>query len=158
MAVLGFNAGVSILTAFLFGLVPALRSTRVDLTPALKESARRVSQGRWRLGRVLVVAQLALSTVIVTGAGLFMRSMAHLNSVDVGYSRRNVLVMAADLAGSGYPASQRVPVSRRLVEHLRSLPGVAGATVSENGIFSRLDSSTDSLQVEGFVPTRKDDS
>jgi len=158
MAVLGFNAVISVLTAILFGLVPALRSTRVDITPAWKESARSVSQGRWHLGRVLVVAQLALSSVIVTGAGLFLRSMAHLNSLDGGYSRRNVLVMSVDLAGSGYPASQRVPVSRRLVEHLRSLPGVAGATVSENGIFSRVDSSTDILRVEGFVPTRKGDS
>jgi predicted permease len=158
MAVLAFNAGISILTALLFGLMPALRATRVDLTPALKESARSVSQGRWRLGRMLVVGQIALSTVIVTGAGLFLRSMAHLNSVDVGYSRRNVIVLAADLAGSGYPPSQRLPVVRRLVEHLRSVPGVAGVTVSQNGIFSRLDSSTDSLQVEGFVPTRKNDS
>jgi predicted permease len=158
MAVLGFNLGISILTAILFGLVPALRSTRVELVPALKESARSVSQGRWRLGRLLVVGQLALSIVILTGAGLFLRSMAHLSSLDVGYSRHNVLVLAADLAGSGYPPSQRLPVSRRLLEHLRSVPGVAGVTVSENGIFSRLDSSTDSLQVEGFVPTRKDDS
>ncbi|HLJ50553.1 MAG TPA: ABC transporter permease [Bryobacteraceae bacterium] len=158
MTVLGFNAVISVLTAILFGLAPALRSTRVDITPALKENARSVSQGRWHWGRVLVVAQLALCAVIVTGAGLFLRSMAHLNSVDVGYSRRNVLVISADLAGSGYPPSQRVPVSRRLVEHLRSLPGVAGVTVSQNGIFSRLDSSTDILQVEGFVPTRKDDS
>jgi predicted permease len=158
VAVLGFNAGISVLTAILFGLAPALRLTRVDLAPALKESARGVSQGRWRLGRVLVVGQLALSTVIVTGAGLFLRSMAHLNSLDVGYSRRNVLVLSADLAGSGYPPSQSLPVSRRLVEHLRSVPGVEGATVSENGIFSRLDSGTDSLQVEGFVPARKGDS
>ncbi len=158
LAVLGFNAIISVLTALLFGLLPALRSTRVDITPALKQNARSASQGRWHLGRVLVVAQLALSTVIVTGGGLFIRSMAHLNSVDVGYSRRNVLVMAADLAASGYPASQRVPVARRLSEHLCSLPGVAGVTVSENGIFSRLDSSTDSLQVEGFIPARKNDS
>jgi predicted permease len=158
MAVLSFNAGVSILTAFLFALVPALRSTRGELAPALKASARSVSQGRWRVRKLLVVGQLALSVVIVTGAGLFLRSMAHLNSLDVGYSRRNVLVLAADLAGSGYPPSQRLPVSRRLMQRLRSVAGVAGVTVSENGIFSRLDASTDSLQVEGFVPTRKDDS
>lgn len=158
MTVLGFNAVISFLTALLFGLAPALCSTRVDIAPALKESARSVSQGRWHWGRVLVVAQLALSVLIVTGAGLFLRSMAHLNSIDVGYSRHNVVLISADLAGSGYPASQRLPLSRRLLEHLRSLPGVAGATVSQNGIFSRLDSSTDILQVEGFVPTRKDDS
>ncbi|HXS98185.1 MAG TPA: ABC transporter permease [Candidatus Limnocylindrales bacterium] len=158
MTVLGFNAVISVLTAILFGLAPAFRSTHIDIAPALKENARNVSAVRWNWGSVLVVAQLALSVVIVTGAGLFLRSMAHLNSVDVGYSRRNVLVISADLAGSGYPASQRVGVSRRLVEHLNSLPGVAGATVSQNGIFSRLDSSTDVLQVEGFVPARKSDS
>src|ERR1700733_15039118 len=74
------------------------------------------------------------------------------------FSRRNVLVLSADLAGSGYPPSQRLLVSRRLMEYLRSAPGVEGVTVSENGVFSRLDSSTDSLQVEGFIPARKDDS
>ena len=158
MYVLGFNAGISLLAVVLFGLVPALRSTRVDLAPALKENARSVSQGRWRLGRLLVVGQLALSTVILIGAGLFLRSIAHLNSIDVGYSRRNIVVMAADLAGSGYPPSQRLSVARRLMEHLRSVPGVAGVTVSDNGIFNRLDSSTDSLQVDGFIPTRKSDS
>jgi predicted permease len=158
MTVLGFNAGISILTAILFGLVPALRSTRVDLTPALKENPRRVSQGRWRLGRLLVVGQLALSTVILVGAGLFLRSISHLNSLDVGYSRRNLVVMAADLAGSGYPPPQRLPVTRRLIEHLRATPGVTGVTVSSNGVFSHLDSSTNSLQVEGFTPIRKDDS
>jgi len=157
MTVLGFNAGVSVLTAILFGLAPALRSTRVDLTPALKENARSGGQGRWRLGRLLVVGQLALSTVVLIGAGLFLRSIAHLNSLDVGYSRRHVVVLAADLAGSGYPPSQRLPVTRRLIEHLRSVPGVAGVTVSDNGIFSGPDASTDSLQVEGYLPIRKND-
>ncbi len=158
MTVLGFNAGISILTVILFGLVPALRSTRVNLTPALKENARSVSQGRWRLGRLLVVGQFALSTVILMGAGLFLRSISQLNSLDVGYSRRNLVVLAADLAGSGYPPLQRIPVTRRLIEHLRSIPGVTGVTVSSNGIFSHLDSNTESLQAEGFTPLRKEDS
>jgi predicted permease len=156
IAVLGFNAGVSFLTAIFFGLVPALRATRVDLIEGLKENAQTVQQGRWRLGRLLVVAQLALSTVVLVGAGLFLRSLEHLNSVDVGYSR-TVVVMAADLAGSRYPVEQRVPKTRRLIEVLRSIPGVAGVTVSTNGLFSHLDSSTGSLTAEGFVPTRKDD-
>jgi predicted permease len=156
--VLGFNAALSALTVILFGLVPALRSTRVDLAPALKENAQSVSRGRWRLGRLLVIGQLALSVIVLMGAGLFARSMVHLNSLDIGYSRSNVVVMAVNLAGSGYPPSQGLPVTRRLIEFLAAMPGVAGATVSSNGIFSHLDSNTDSLQVEGFVPTRKDDS
>jgi predicted permease len=157
-SVLSFDLGISILTAIVFGLVPALRATHVDLAPAMKESVHAVVAGKWRFGKLLVVGQLALSVVILVGAGLFLRSMAHLNSVDVGYSRANVVIMAVDLAASRYPASQRLQVTQRLTEFLSKVPGVARATVSSNGIFSHLDSSTDSLQVEGFVPTRKDDS
>jgi predicted permease len=142
----------------LFGLVPALRSTRIDLLPALKENAQTVSQGRWRLGSALVMGQLALSTVILIGAGLFLRSLEHLNSLNVGYSRNKVIVMSADLSGSGYPAAQRLPVTRRLIDFLRAIPGVSGVTVSTNGLFTHSDSNTDSLSAEGFVPTRKDDS
>ena len=134
LAVFGFNAGVSVLTVLLFGLVPALRSTRIDVAAALKESARSVSQGRWRLGRLLVVGQLTLSTMVLIGAGLFLRSTAYLSSLDVGYSRRNLVIVAADLAGSGYLEPRRLAVTRRLIEHLRSIPGVAGVTVSSNGI------------------------
>ena len=158
LAVLGFNAAISVLTALLFGVAPALGSTRVELAPTLKGNARAISQGRWRLGRMLVVGQLALSTVILVGAGLFLRSMAHLEALDIGYSRRNVVVVAVDLAASGYPSAQRIPLARRLTDHLRLIPGVAGVAVSETGVMSRLDSSTDSLQVEGFVPSRKGDS
>jgi predicted permease len=157
-SVLSFDLGTSILTAILFGLVPALRSAHVDLAPALKESTHAANTAKRRLGRLLVVGQLALSVVILVGAGLFLRSIAHLNSVDVGYSRTNVVVMAVDLAGSRYPASQRLQATQRLTEFLSKMAGVAGVTVSSNGIFSHLDSSTDSLQVEGFVPTRKNDS
>ncbi len=158
LTMLAFTAAVSTLTAILFGLVPALRSTRVDLTPALKESARNLSQSRWRLSKLLVAAQLALSIVLLFGAGLFVRSIAHLDSLDVGYSRGNLVLLGADLAGSGVPPAQRLTVTRRLIERLRSVPGVAGVTVSENGIFSSTDSGTDALRIEGFTPLRKDDS
>jgi predicted permease len=158
MAVLGFNAAITFLTVILFGLLPALRSTQLDLMPALKENAQAVNQARWRLGSVLVIGQLALSTVILIGAGLFLRSLEHLNSLDVGYSRNQVIVMSADLSGSGYPPAQRLPVTRRLMEVLRAIPGVSGVTVSNNGLFTHVDGNTDSLIAEGFVPTRKSDS
>ena len=105
-----------------------------------------------------MIGQLALSTVILIDAGLFLQSIAHLNSLDVGYSRSSVIVLSADLAASGYPEARRLPETRRLLEFLRSVPGVVGVTVSGNGLFNHLDSSTDSLSVEGFVPTRKEDS
>lgn len=158
MTVLSFTAAITFLTVILFGLIPALRSTRVDLLPALKENAQTLSHGRWRLGSALVIGQLALSTVILIGAGLFLRSLEHLNSLNVGYSRNQVIVMSADLSGSGYPAAQRLPVTRRLVDFLRAIPGVSGVTVSTNGLFTHLDSSTNSLIAEGFVPKRKSDS
>jgi len=157
-AVLAFTAAVCIFTAVLFGLIPALRSTRVDLAPALKENASSVVQSRWRLGKLLVVAQLALSVVLLIAAGLFVRSIAYLNSLDVGYSRRNLVLLSADFAGSGYAPATRFTVARRLLEDLESVPGIAGVTVSDNGIFSGADSNTESLKVEGFVPVRKGDS
>lgn len=156
--IIAFCAGLSLLTVMLFGLFPALRATRLELAEALKAGGQNARRDHGRLGTMLVIGQLALSTVILMGSGLFIGSIARLNSMDVGYSRNHVIVMAADLAASGYPASERLAVTRRLVEVLRSIPGVAGATVSSNGIFSHLDSSTDSLQVEGFTPQRKDDS
>ncbi len=157
LAVLAFTAAVSILTAILFGLVPALRSTRIDLVPALKESAPSLSGDRWQLGKLLVVGQVALSLLLLIGAGLFIRSLVNLETVDVGYSRANLVVLQVDPAASGYGKSQQLPLMRSLIAHLRSVPGVLDATVSENGLFSGIDSGSDSVRIEGFTPTRKED-
>ncbi len=157
LAVLAFTAGVSVLTAVVFGLLPALRSTNVDLTPALKENARSLGHGKWGMGKLLVIAQLALSVMLLIAAGLFVRSIGHLDVLDVGYSRHNLLVLGVDLAASGYQPTQRLPTVLGLIEQLRSIPGVLAATVSQNGIFSGTNSNTDSLQVEGFAPVRKED-
>jgi predicted permease len=157
-AMLAFTAGVSLLTGVLFGLAPALRSTRVDLGPALKESARSVAGGSgWKLGKLLVVAQVALSLLLLVGAGLFIRSLINLETLDVGYSRSNMAVLRIDPTASGYPIPQHLALSRRLLERLQSIPGVTGVTVSENGIFGSTDSGSDGLQVEGYSSTRKED-
>jgi predicted permease len=157
--VLAFTAGISFLTAILFGLIPALGSTRLDLASTLKENARSVAGGGWRLGKLLVAGQLALSLLLLIGAGLFIRSLQNLDSLDVGYSRANLVLLNADLPGSGYAekAQQFLAVSA-LLERLRSMPGVLGATVSENGIFSGTDSDTDGIRVDGFSPRSKEDS
>lgn len=155
--VLAFTAAVSTVTVVIFGLVPALRSTRVDLVPALKESAPGVTGGRWQLGSFLVAGQVALSLVLLIAAGLFLRTLIKLETVDVGYSRADLLLLQLDPAASGYGMAQQLPLMRSLLERLRSVPGVRGVTVSENGLFSGHDSGSDSVRIEGFTPTRKED-
>jgi predicted permease len=100
MRVFGFTASVSILTGIAFGLLPALRTTRVNLTPALKEgdlgvgfSSLSAAGSRWGLGRGLVVLQIGLSLTLLIGAGLLLRSLQNLSRVDVGFDRENVLDM-----------------------------------------------------------------
>jgi len=155
---LAFTAAVSIFTGILFGLAPALRSTRVDLAPALKESARSVTGSRgWQLGKLLVVAQVALSLLLLVGAGLFVRSLVNLETLDVGFSRSNLVVAELDAIGSGYTPPQQLVLSQRLVERMRAMPGIQGATVSVNGIFSGTDSNTDGISTDFLTSTRKED-
>jgi len=155
---LAFTAGVSILTGLLFGVVPALRSTRIDLSIALKESARSVGGGSgWQLGKLLVVGQVALSLLLLFGAGLFVRSLINLETLDLGYSRSNLILVDTDAIGSGYDTRRQASIARQLTERLRALPGVTGAAVSVNGIFNGTDSTSDSVMSEGFTSTRKED-
>jgi predicted permease len=155
LTVFGFTVAISILTSMISGLMPSLRSARVNPEPALKQGGRSVSKSRYRMSKLFVVGQLALSVVLLIGAGLFLRNL--LNGPDVGYSRNNLLVLSADLA-SRYAPPRRLPLVKQLLEELRGVPGVTAVTVSENGLFNGTDSSTDGLRVEGFVPTGKDDS
>lgn len=157
LAVLAFATGVSILTAILFGLAPALRSTRVDLVPALKESARTLSGSGRRLGELLVIGQVALSLPLLIGAGLFIRSFINLETKDIGYSRTQLILVQIDPVASGYGISQQIPLMRSLIERLRSVPGVRDVTVSENGLFASRDSDSDSVRIEGFTPTQNED-
>jgi len=157
-AVLAFTAAVTILTAILMGLVPALRSTRIDLTSALKENSGAMGHAGGRAGKALVIGQLALSLILLVGAGLFIRSLTNLQTLDIGYSRANLALLKVDLLGSGYAESQHFAITRRLIQRLLSVPGVTGVTVSENGLFSGTDSNTDSLVVDGFTPAQREDS
>jgi predicted permease len=157
LVVLSFTAGASVLTGVLFGLAPALRSTRIDLAPALKETSRSISGRGFRLGKLLVAGQVALSLLLLVGAGLFIRSLINLETLDVGYSRTRLILLQADPAGSGYAVAQQVPAMRRLMQHLQAIPGVLGVSVSENGIFSGTDSETDGLRIQGYSSSRKQD-
>ena len=128
--VLGFTVAVTILTVFLFGTVPALRATALDLAPSLKVGRGVISAGmRNRLARGLVVGQVALSLVLLAGAGLFLRSLANLTDVDVGFDKQNALRMRIDPGGAGYQRDERLSsMMPRLEERVNSLPGIHGAS------------------------------
>jgi predicted permease len=137
MRVLGFTAVASLLAGILFGLVPAWRATRVDLTPALKESARSSrGGGRLGLGKTLVIAQVALSLLLLIGAGLFVRSLEKLKSLDAGLNQENVLLVSTDPRMIGYQGRQIGELYQRMLGRIRAIPGVRSASHSRQGLLS----------------------
>jgi len=128
--VFGFTATASLLTGILFGLAPALRGTRIDTAPVLKDGARDTGRSSRVLDRALVVAQIALSVVLITGAGLFVRTLQKMWSVDLGYDRENVLMFSIDARLEGYPASRLSGIYREILDKMRALPDVRSASVS----------------------------
>jgi predicted permease len=155
--VLAFTLGLAVLTGIVFGLVPALRLRNVDLVPALKPSGRSegISVPRPTLGKALVVAQLALSVLVVITAAVLVRSLLKLQEVDLGYARGNLVMLRADLTGAGYTGPKLPIESQALLEQLRRVPGVQAATFSENGLFSGTESATD-VYIDGAKPQGKD--
>jgi len=152
--VLGFTVGVTLVTGILFGLAPALRSTRVNLNDSLRDSGRTTASGsKLNLAKGLVIVQVALSLLLVAGAGLFLRTLWNLQSVDLGFSREHLLMVSADGVSAGYKGPQLSNLWLDLTGRLRALPGVQGATYSGNGIFSGSESA-DEVDVEGFTATK----
>src|SRR5215813_2532057 len=139
LRILSFTAAVSLLTGVLFGLAPALRATRVDLSPALKGSERQwvIGGGRNRLRSLLVIAQLALSLVLVIGAGLLVRSLQNLYHVDPGFNQKNVLLLEAYPASIGYAGAREVHLYQALLERIQAIPGVRSASLSRIRLMER---------------------
>jgi len=136
LRVLGFTAAVSLFTGILFGLAPAFRVTRVDMTPALKEgfsaSAKIAHSGRRRfsVGNALVVVQVALAIVVLVGAGLMVRTLQNLRSVDLGFDSHNVVLFGVDPMLAGYKDAQIDSFYRDLQGRLAETPGVKSASYS----------------------------
>src|SRR5262245_52657648 len=135
--VLGFTLGISVLTALLFGLAPAWRSTRIDLTASLKDqSGASASRSRLAFNKLLVVTQVALSLFLLIGAGLFVRSLRNLRSLDVGFDYENIVQFSID-PGDGYNLAQRVNLNRQILSRLEALPGARSATLSYSGLLGQ---------------------
>ncbi|MGE5814709.1 MAG: ABC transporter permease [Acidobacteriota bacterium] len=131
--VMFFTLGLSILTALLFGTLPALASTRVDIRDALVEGGRGSSGGRWqsRTRRILVAAEIALTVMLLIAAGLLMRSFVRLQQVSPGFTTEHLLVAEIPLSPKTYAADQaRTNAIEQLIERARSLPGASGAAVT----------------------------
>ena len=147
--VLTFTAGASILTGILFGLVPALRSMRVEPTPALKEGGRSSNSGHadWasvNSGNALVVAQVALTVVVLVGAGLLVHTLKNLQSIDPGFDSNNVLNFHVDPTLSGYKGDRLGQLFRELRDRFSAIPGVLSVSYSHSPLLSG------SLMVKGF--------
>ena len=129
--ILAFTAAVAIVTALLFGTMPAVRATRVQPNEALKEQGRGlVGEGRLGLGNTLVVVQVALSLILVFAAGLFMRTFSTLTNMDLGFNRDPVLVANVNAQRLQLEPAERPAVFARLREAALSVPGVATASIS----------------------------
>jgi predicted permease len=152
LTVVGFAAAVSLLTGILFGLAPALGSTRWSLIPALKESPASASRGsrgpRWRLGKSLVVAQVALSLLLLAGAGLFVRTLMNLEHENLGFDPHGLLLFGVNPKQSGYEGPRLISLYDRLLQRIRTVPGVRAASLSAYALMSGW-CNTSSIAVEG---------
>lgn len=127
--VLGFTAGLAIVTTLLFGLIPALRATGLNPSTAIRAGGRSTTAGRERfsLRRGLVAMQVALSLVLLVGALLFVRSLRNLLTTDAGFKPEGIVTVSIDFSKAQYPKDQRPAVYHELSEKVSALPGVISA-------------------------------
>jgi predicted permease len=141
--VLGFTLALSLLTGIIFGLAPAWRTTRVDLTPTLKDSARSSSSvHRSLLSRGLVVVQVALSLMLLVGAGLFVRTLLNLQRVDPGFNTQNLLLFDVQPSLIGYKDEKLRQLYEQLSERFEAVPGVQSVTFSRVPLLGQSSSSS----------------
>jgi macrolide transport system ATP-binding/permease protein len=155
--VLLFTLAITFLTGILFGLAPSLRGSRSDLTPSLKErayshpGAAAHTGRRFRLGDALVVAQVALSMVVLVGAGLLVRTLRNLHSIHPGFDAQNILLFGIDPHLAGYTDQQTQRLYANLQQRFAALPGVISASYSEEALLDGGWSATD-VHVDGAPP------
>ena len=164
LPVLAFTVALSLISVGLFGLLPALRASRVDVATTMRGAGRGVRGSglgapgrRIPLGAMMIAGQVALSFVLLVGAALLVRSLRNVESTDPGLDRERLLIIDVDAGRAGYTGERLSAFAGSLAERIRQVPGVAGVTYSENGIFSGTE-SMNSLQVPGFTPRTDEDS
>jgi predicted permease len=133
-----FGFAVSVLTGILFGLAPALQATKPGLAPALKNERSTPVQGllRFSFGKLLVIAQVALSLMLLVGAGLFIRTLQNVKAIDAGIRVDNVLLASMDPALNGYTPAQVKNFYQQLLERIKALPGVISTGLAQAPLLS----------------------
>jgi len=145
--VFAFTAAVTLLTGLLFGMAPALAAARAEVAHGLKETAQTATRRRKGVGgKVLVGIQIALSTLLVIGAGLFLRTLAGLSAVDPGFRTDHLLLAEVNPPATRYPAEKGIEFHMRLEQAIAAVPGVESAAPAENAYLSDDSSGTD------FIP------
>jgi predicted permease len=151
--VLAFSLAVSLATALLFGLVPALRASGLDLSSAIKQGSRSVGGvARSPLSQALVVAQVAMSLVLLLGAGLFLRTVRNLQTVELGFNQENLLLFGLRPASLGYREARLEALYQDLSAGLDALPGVRGATFGSNRLMN-MGGTTDRVILPDETPS-----
>ena len=152
LRILAFAVGLSVVTALLFGLTPALRSTRLDLNGALKAGSRHStgpSALRFRYG--LIASQVALTAMLLAGAGLFIASLVRLQRLDLGFQPERLAEFSIDPQLSGSTPAETLALVERIRQRLAALPGVAAVSAAELPVLA--DANADSnITVEGYTP------
>jgi macrolide transport system ATP-binding/permease protein len=151
--VLLFSLGVSVAAGIVFGFAPALQATRPSLVRALKDTAAQGGAVRTRLRSVLVVAQISISLVVLIAAGLVVRTLQQLQTMNPGFDTQNALTMSFDLGLQGYDEARGQQFYRQLAERLQSLPNVEHAAVTSYIPLS-LNYNSNNIFVEGHPPER----
>ena len=153
--VLAFTGTMTLACVLLFGLLPALRATRVDLATSLRSQGRNLMGaarvGQFPFGRALVVAQIALSTLLLIGGGLLVHSMQQLLHSDIGVDRDHVVAVRVRTARSPYAGARLAQFRRDLVQRVARVPGVDAVAFADHGLFSG-GASGYRVDVPGFVP------
>jgi macrolide transport system ATP-binding/permease protein len=150
---LAFTAAVAVLSALLVGLAPALQAAREEASHALRAEAATASGGRRRarLRASLVAGQVALSLLLLVGAGLLLRSLHHASSASPGFNPRGVLLASVDLVGNGYSPTAGRTFYREALARIRALPGVRAASLTRRAPLGIGGSSSSTLLVEGYA-------
>lgn len=146
--VLAFVMAVTMLTGILFGIAPALRGTGMNASASLKETSRSVVGARSILSKSLLVAQVAISLVLLVGAALFLRTLHNLRHVDVGFNPENVLLFRVSPQLNGYDEARIATLYRDLLARIGGVPGVRGVAMSQPALLSGSVNST-SIYIHG---------
>ena len=157
LRILAFALAVSTLAGVLFGLAPALQSTRPDVAPTLKDTATSVAGGRSaRLRKALVASQVAVSLLLLIGAGLFLRTLDNLLAVDVGFDTRTLVSFTVDPSLSGYAPAESKQLATALLDRLGRAPGITAAGLAAQRLLDGSQRTAD-ITVEGYRPAPDED-